>query len=69
MRTYEKNYKIISKLINFNIINKDNINAKFESKSKITKKKLLLSISYVTNHTALIKFSYNFFQKILYKLC
>ena len=64
MRTYEKNYKIISKLINFNIINKDNINAKFESKSKITKKKLLLSISYVTNHTALIKFSYNFFQKI-----
>ena len=40
MRTYEKNYKIISKLINFNIINKDNINAKFESKSKITKKKL-----------------------------
>ena len=70
MRTYEKNYKIISKLINFNIINKDNINAKFESKSKITKKKLLLSISYVTNHTALIKFSYNFFfKRYLYKLC
>lgn len=66
MRTYEKNYKIISKLINFKIINKDNINAKFESKSKITKKKLLLSISYVTNHTALIKFSYNFFSKDTY---
>ncbi len=66
MRTYERNYKIISKLINFNIINKANINSKFESKSEITKQKLMLTITSVSNHTALIKFSYNFFSKNVY---
>ena len=66
MKTYERNYKIISKLINFDIINKNNINSKFESKSKCSKKKLRLTINYVTAHTALIKFSYNFFSKNTY---
>jgi len=66
MRTYEKNYKTIFKLINFNIINKANINSKFESKSEITNQKLMLTIRSVSNHTALIKFSYNFFSKNVY---
>ena len=66
MKLYEKNYYLISNLINLEVINSSSLNKNFESTSVILDKKLLLSIYSVSKHTALIKFSYNFFSKDTY---
>ena len=62
MKLYEKNYYLISNLINLEVINSSSLNKNFESTSVILDKKLLLSVYSISKHTALIKFSYNFFQ-------
>ena len=66
MRSYEKNYITIFELIDLNLICPNNISKKFESKSKYSNKKLLLTIESVSNHTALIRFSYNLFSNDTY---
>ena len=66
MKLYEKNYFLVSNLINLEIINISSLNKNFESSSIELNKKLLLSVYSVSKHTALIKFSYNFFSKDTY---
>ena len=60
MKTYEVNYKDFIKLVNIEIINSDNINKNYVSISSISKKKLSLQIQTASNHTAIVRFSYNF---------
>ncbi len=60
MKTYEVNYKDFIKLVNIEIINSDNINKNYVSISSISKKKLSLQIQTASNHTATVRFSYNF---------
>ena len=66
MKSYERNYNFLYKLINFDIFCLKNVNKNFESRAYNGNKKILLSILSVTNHTALIKFSYNFFSDNTY---
>jgi len=66
MKSYERNYNYASDLINFDIICLNNISKNFESRSSYGGKKLLLSIKSVSNHTALIRFSYDFFSDNIY---
>ena len=66
MKLYEKNYYLITNLINTEVININNLNKDFQSSSVDLNKKLLLSIYSVSKHTALVKFSYNFFSKDTY---
>ena len=66
MKSYERNYNFLYKLINFDIFCLKNVNKNFESRAYSGNKKILLSILSVTNHTALIKFSYNFFSDNTY---
>ena len=60
MRSYEVNYRDLVKLVDINIINIKNLNKIYQSLSSDQDKKLSLQIKSVTNHTAEIRFSYNF---------
>ena len=62
MSSYEQNFKDLSKLICLDIITQNNELKKFVSFPNATDKKLSLLIKSVTNHTAIIKFSYDFFS-------
>ena len=62
MSSYDQNFKDLSKLICLDIITQNNELKKFVSLPNATDKKLSLLIKSVTNHTAIIKFSYDFFS-------
>ena len=62
MSSYEQNFKDLSKLICLDIITQNNELKKFVSLPNATDKKLSLLIKSVTNHTSIIKFSYDFFS-------
>ena len=66
MKLYEKNYYLVSKLINLEILNVNNLDKSFQSDPGTPSKKLLLSISSISKHTSTIKFSYNFFSQDIY---
>ena len=66
MTSYEKNYKDFSKLVDLSIITESNISKKFESSTGHVDKKLSLSVELVTNHTAQVRFAYNFFSNNTY---
>ena len=62
MKSYEVNYQDFIKLVDVKIINRKNLNKKYESMPPGLKKKLSLSIKSVSNHTAVVRFSYTFFS-------
>jgi len=61
MKSYERNFRLLRDLIDFRIITEKNISKFFEAKPNITDNSLRLNICSISNHTAEIKFSYNFF--------
>lgn len=61
MRSYERNFRLLRDLVDFRIITEKNIRKSFEVKPDISDKSLRLDICSISNHTAEIKFSYNFF--------
>ena len=62
MKSYEVNYQDFIKLVDIKIINHKNLNKKYVSMPSRSKKKLSLSIQSVSNHTAIVRFSYTFFS-------
>ncbi len=66
MKSYESNYKKISKLIDFKVFEESNIGKNFFFKSNNGNKKLLFFIKSVTAHTAIIKFSYDYLNNNVY---
>ena len=66
MRSYESNYKKISKLIDFRVFEESNIGKNFFFKSNDDNKKLLFFIKSITTHTAIINFSYDYLNNNLY---
>ncbi len=66
MKSYESNYKIISRLIDFSVFKESNIKKNFYLKSNNADKKLLFLIKSLTKHTAIINFSYDYFENNVY---
>jgi len=66
MESYESNYKIISRLIDFSVFKESNIKKNFYLKSNNADKKLLFLIKSLTKHTAIINFSYDYFENNVY---
>ena len=62
MKSYEVNYQDFIKLVDIKIIKHKNLNKKYVSMPSRSKKKLSLSIQSVSNHTAIVRFSYTFFS-------
>ena len=61
MKSYERNFRLLRDLIDFRIITEKNIKKFFEANPITSDKVLRLGIHSISNHTAEIKFSYNFF--------
>ncbi len=62
MKSYEVNYQDFIKLVDVKIINHKNLNKEYISMPSSSKKKLSLFIQSVSNHTAIVRFSYTFFS-------
>ena len=66
MKSYERNYYLLKEMIDFRILNKDNVSKKFTRKTDNDDNNIRLTINRISNHTAEIKFSYSYFKSNTY---
>ncbi len=55
MKSYERNYYLLKEMIDFRILNKDNVSKKFTRKTDNDDNNIRLTINRISNHKAEIK--------------